>query len=199
MSRTATKSRRTSGPYAVCLIVVTLAIIGALIYQSMSSVDILRGDHGGPATEADGVLPDDVTVFDGGYPGLAKLDPDLRQALREASRDAADDGVEIYVNSGWRSAKYQDQLLREAVSKYGSEEEAARRVSTADKSPHVAGEAVDLGHSAATAWLSKHGAGYGLCQIYRNEPWHYELHPDAPTKGCPKMYTDPSQDPRMQS
>ena len=32
---------------------------------------------------------------------------------------------------------------------------------------------------AATAWLSEHGAAYGLCQIYGNEPWHYELRPDA--------------------
>jgi D-alanyl-D-alanine carboxypeptidase len=29
---------------------------------------------------------------------------------------------------------------------------------------------VDIGHQAAIAWLSKHGAAYDLCQIYRNEP-----------------------------
>jgi len=94
--------------------------------------------------------------------------------------------------------EYQEQLHREAVSKYGSEEEAARWVATADTSAHVSGDAVDVGPSDATAWLSEHGAEYGLCQIYSNEPWHYELRPEAIDHGCPPMYADPTQDPRMQ-
>ena len=49
----------------------------------------------------------------------------------------------------------------------------------------------------ATAWLSEHGAEYGLCQIYSNEPWHYELRPEAIDQGCPPMYADPTNDPRM--
>jgi LAS superfamily LD-carboxypeptidase LdcB len=138
-----------------------------------------------------------VTVFDDGYPALANLDPDLLRALRAAATDAADDGVTFYVNSGWRSPERQNQLLREAVAKYGSEEEAARWVATADTSPHVSGDAIDIGRSKATAWLSKHGADYGLCQIYRNEPWHYELRTNAIGRGCPRMYADPTQDPRM--
>src|SRR5207302_7621938 len=106
--------------------------------------------------------------------------------------------VTFYVDSGWRSPKYQEQLLREAISKYGSEAEAARWVATPDTSAHVAGDAVDIGPSAATTWLSKHGATYGLCQIYRNEPWHYELRPEAVDHGRPRMYADPTHDPRMQ-
>ena len=39
---------------------------------------------------------------------------------------------------------------------------------------------------------------YGLCQIYRNESWHFELRPDAIENGCPSMYADPTHDPRMQ-
>ncbi len=139
-----------------------------------------------------------MTVFDDGYPAVAELDPDLLRALRVAAKDAADLGVRFYVNSGWRSPERQDQLLREAVSKYGSEEEAARWVATADTSPHVSGDAIDIGHSNATAWLSEHGAEYGLCQIYSNEPWHYELRPEAVDDGCPRMYADPTHDPRMQ-
>ena len=50
----------------------------------------------------------------------------------------------------------------------------------------------------ATAWLSGHGAEYGLCQIYGNEPWHYELRPEAIGHGCPAMHADPTHDPRMQ-
>jgi LAS superfamily LD-carboxypeptidase LdcB len=139
-----------------------------------------------------------VTVFDDEVPAVANLDPALLGALRRAARDAAGDGVELYVDSGWRSPEYQEQLLHEAVAKYGSETEAARWVATADRSAHVSGDAVDIGHSDATAWLSEHGARYGLCQTYGNEPWHYELRPEAIDHGCPPMYADPTHDPRMQ-
>lgn len=151
-----------------------------------------------PLGEADGAVPDGTTVFDDHVPAVAELDGDLLDALREAASDAADDGVELVVNSGWRSAEYQEHLLREAVAEYGSEEEAARWVSTPETSLHVSGDAVDLGPAEATDWLSEHGAAYGLCQIYDNEPWHYELRPDAAHDGCPRRYDDPTQDPRMQ-
>jgi hypothetical protein len=62
----------------------------------------------------------------------------------------------------------------------------------------VSGDAVDIGPFDATAWLSEHGAKYRLCQIYSNEPWHYELRTEAIDHGCPPMYPDPTHDPRMQ-
>jgi hypothetical protein len=197
------RSRRTRRSTAVGLVVVTAAIIGTLIYQSSSSSappfsDVLHGDHHGALGEADGVVPDGASVFDDEIPAVANLDPGLLQALRRAATDAAKDGVEFQVNSGWRSPQYQEQLLREAVSKYGSEEEAARWVATPNTSAHVSGDAVDIGQFDATAWLSKHGAEYRLCQIYRNEPWHYELSPEAIDHGCPPMHADPTHDPRMQ-
>ncbi len=135
-----------------------------------------------------------MTVFDDEIPAVANLDPDLLGALRQAATDAAGDGVEFFVNSGWRSPEYQEQLLHEAVSEYGSEEEAARWVATADTSAHVSGDAVDIGPFDATAWLSEHGAEYGLCQIYSNESWHYELRPEAIYDGCPPMYADPTHE-----
>jgi len=201
---------------AVGLVVVTVAIIGTFVHQSASSStpsfsaplqdqgDVIVEAGGaittadGEITEADGALPDGVTVFDGGYPGIANLDADLLQTLRAAATDAADDGIEFQVNSGWRSPEYQNQLLREAISEYGSAEEAARWVATADTSAHVSGNAVDVGSSDTAAWLSGHGAAYGLCQIYGNESWHYELRPEAIDRGCPPMYDDPTHDPRMQ-
>jgi zinc D-Ala-D-Ala carboxypeptidase len=155
-------------------------------------------DRNGALGEADGAVPDGVTVFDDDVPAVANLDPGLLEALRQAATDAADDGVEFVVTSGWRSREYQDQLLRQAVAEYGSEEEAARWVATADTSAHVSGDAIDIGPDGATAWLSEHGAEYGLCQTYRNEPWHYELRPDAIDDGCPPPYADPTHDPRMQ-
>ena len=186
--------------------VVIAAIAAALGYQSLASssptvaspIDVLRGEHRGALGEADGALPDGATVFDDEIPGVANLDPDLLGALHQAATDAADDGVEFFVDSGWRSPEYQNQLLRDAVSEYGSEQEAARWVATAETSAHVSGNAVDIGAFDATAWLSEHGANYGLCQIYSNEPWHYELRPEAIDHGCPPMYADPTHDPSMQ-
>lgn len=186
------------------MVVVGAVIVGTFVYRSVSSaepsfMETLLGipDLLGSTTEEDGALPDGATVFDDAYTGIARLDPGLRQALREATVDAADDGVDLFVNSGWRSPEYQERLLREAVSEHGSEAEAARWVATSDTSPHVSGKAVDIGPFDATAWLSEHGADYGLCQIYRNEPWHYELRPEADAHGCPPLYDDPTSDPRM--
>ena len=158
----------------------------------------LRREHRGALSEVDGLVPDGTTVFDDGVPGIANLDPALLAALREAATDAAANEIVFMVESGWRSAEYQNQLLREAVLTYGSEEEAARWVATADTSPHVSGDAVDIGSSDAAAWLSEHGATYGLCQIYANEPWHYELRPEAIDHGCPPLYANPTHDRRMQ-
>jgi zinc D-Ala-D-Ala carboxypeptidase len=201
-----TTTRRTPRILVAGLLVVIAAIAAALGYQSLASssstaaspIDVLRSEHRGALGEADGAVPDGTTVFDDEIPGVANLDPALLGALRQAATDAADDGVELYVESGWRSSEYQEQLLHEAVSKSGSEKEAARWVATPNTSAHVSGDAVDIGPFDATAWLSEHGAKYGLCQIYSNEPWHYELRPEAIDHGCPPMYADPTHDPRMQ-
>jgi hypothetical protein len=208
--------RRTRSTILPVLVVLSAALLGVLGYESLAGSsssprsfiaaepDALRphesppGDLPGALGEADGVVPDGVTVFDDTIPAVANLDPDLLKALRRAAVSAAVQGITFYVNSGWRSREYQNQLLRQAISKYGSEDAAARWVATAATSPHVSGDAVDIGHSDATAWLSEQGAEYGVCQIYRNEPWHYELRPRAVVHGCPRMYTNPTQDPRMQ-
>jgi zinc D-Ala-D-Ala carboxypeptidase len=154
----------------------------------------------GVVDEADGFIPDGmaVSVFDEEIPAVGQLDPDLLGALRRTATDAGADGVWLRVNSGWRSPEYQQQLLLDAVAEHGSQEEAERWVSTPETSAHVSGDAVDIGPSSAAAWLSEHGAAHGLCQIYGNEPWHYELRPDAVDDGCPPMYADPTEDPRMQ-
>jgi len=203
-ARTAARPTR-STPLAA-LVVVGTALIGICHYQSLAALSWsvtspiaappLTPRPGTPG-KADGVVPDGVTVFDDRYPAVAKLEPNLLRALRHAATDAADDGITFFVNSGWRSRAYQNQLFCEAVSKYGSEAEAARWVATVDTSPHVSGDAVDIGPAHAAAWLSKHGTQYGLCQIYRNEPWHFELRPNASVNGCPPKYADPTHDPRM--
>jgi hypothetical protein len=183
---------RRIGAAGLLVLATTLVALGHQLAASSSST------AAAPIDWADAVIPEGATVLDDGTPGVANLDPALLGALRRAAAAAADDGVELSVDSGWRSPEHQDRLFREAVAEYGSAEEAARWVATAERSAHVSGDAVDIGPSEAAAWLSERGAEFGLCQIYGNEPWHYELRPEAVVQGCPPMYADPTQDPRMQ-
>jgi hypothetical protein len=192
------------------LLIAAAAIPAALGYHSLTSssstgpsiTHVLRpallGEPRIALGEADSHVPEGTTVFDDQVAGVAKLNPDLLAALRRAATDAANAGIQVYVDSGWRSSDYQEQLFQQAVSKYGSAAEAARWVAPPSRSAHVSGDAVDIGHSDAAAWLSAHGSAYGLCQIYANEPWHYELRPEAVGQGCPAMYADAAHDPRMQ-
>lgn len=161
------------------------------------------GDITGPVaapSEADGVIRDgdQPSVFDTDRVAVGNLDPALLTALQRAATDAASGNVVLLVNSGWRSPALQEHMLQEAIAQYGSEAEAARWVASASTSAHVSGDAVDLGPLPTLDWLAQHGADYGLCQIYGNESWHYELRPDAVHDGCPEMFTDPTEDPRMQ-
>lgn len=132
-----------------------------------------------------------ISPFANEVPAIANLDPALRDAMQAAARDALADGYDFVVTSGWRSERYQQALFDEAVLEYGSVEEASRLVATSTTSAHVTGDAVDIGFTDANSWLSQHGADYGLCQIYANEMWHFEL---ATTPGgeCPAQVPDAS-------
>ena len=183
-------SGRRRSVFRAVLVSVSAVLIG-VVTSRLAGPLLARG-------EAVGAVGRGLTVFDNKRPAVANLDPELLRAIRHAAKAAARDGVNISVNSGWRSPEYQDRLHLQAVWKYRSEAKAARWVATADTSSHVSGDAVDIGPNRAIAWLSRHGAQYGLCQIYRNEPWHYELRPSAIVEGCPPMYADPGHDRRMQ-
>jgi LAS superfamily LD-carboxypeptidase LdcB len=209
-ARTATRRMRVRKLRVACVlaVVATGAVLGYRLLPSSASTapspttvaspaEAPRSEYRDALGEAGGAVPDGTSVFDDEVPGVAKLDPALLNALRRAATDAAGNGVAFVVDSGWRSAAYQERLLRESVAEHGSEREAARWVATPNTSAHVSGDAVDIGPPSAAAWLSAHGGAYGLCQIYRNEPWHYELRSRAVGHGCPPMYADPTQDPRM--
>ncbi len=124
-------------------------------------------------------------------PTIRRLDPALRAAVAAAARDAQADGVRIEITSGWRSRAHQERLLQEAIEKYGSVAAARRFVATPDTSAHVTGDAVDLGPESADAWLRRHGSRYGLCQVFANEVWHFELATSAGGT-CPPMLPDSS-------
>ncbi|WP_311244008.1 M15 family metallopeptidase [Microbacterium sp. WCS2018Hpa-23] len=199
-TRTALRRRRLTAIIGVALL--AAAITGSVVLigqQSLASASVAPQLSAASLTESDGVIREEgtVSVFDE-VPAVTNLDADLLAAVRAAATAAEQDGVRMHVNSGWRSAEYQQVLRQDAVAEYGSEEEAARWVATPENSEHVSGDAVDLGPVAAQDWLSRNGAEFGLCQIYANERWHFELRPAAVANGCPLMYDDPTADPRTQ-
>lgn len=135
-----------------------------------------------------GSIPDGqlVSPFDVKNPVVGFLDPPLQAAIQQATRAAATEGVDIELTSGWRSKGFQKRLFDDAVATYGSAEVASQFVASPDGSMHVVGKAVDVGPVAADDWMIANGARFGLCQIYANEIWHFELALDA-QGACPPL------------
>lgn len=147
--------------------------------------------HSDPPSAEDGVLPDHTSAYDTSLPGVAKLDPALRKAVQQAETAMKADGIRLQVTTGWRSKKYQEELLEKAIRQYGSKKKALEYVADPDESHHVTGHAVDIGPTDADDWLNRKGNRYGLCQTLSNEIWHFELVTE-PGADCPPM-TDPTR------
>ena len=124
-----------------------------------------------------GWIPDGQTLspFDVSNPALAELDLPLLNAIQDAARAATAQGVDLRITSGWRSKGFQQRLFDDAVGNYGSADIARQFVASPDVSKHVVGQAVDIAPVEADSWLIRSGAQFGLCQIYANELWHFEL------------------------
>jgi zinc D-Ala-D-Ala carboxypeptidase len=135
-----------------------------------------------------GYLPDGrtVTPFDAQNPVIAWVDPALLTAIQNAARSAAQDGIDLRITSGWRTKGFQQRLFDEAVRTYGSKDIAQQYVASAETSRHVLGKAVDVGPAQADKWLISNGSRFGLCQIYANEMWHFELASDH-GGACPPL------------
>ncbi|MFG1815744.1 M15 family metallopeptidase [Kribbella sp. NPDC049174] len=144
------------------------------------------GRASGPPGSDDGVLPEKTSAFDTDLPGIAKLDPALLKAVQQAETAMKKDGITMQVTTGWRSKKYQQELLDKAIRKYGSRKKALEFVSTPEESHHVTGNAVDIGPTDADDWIIRKGARFGLCQTLSNEMWHFEL-VTTPGGECPPM------------
>ena len=183
--------RRRRAAVAVVLAVVLLAsgATAGLLWAARSPGAAAVPAFDGPPGADDGILVSSVSILDTGEPAITRLDPALRDAVGQASDAAAADGIAMEITSGWRSARYQQLMLDEAVTTYGSAAEASRWVASPDTSAHVSGRAVDVGPIDAQFWMMQHGARWGLCQIFANERWHYEL---ATTPGgtCPPQRMD---------
>jgi zinc D-Ala-D-Ala carboxypeptidase len=135
-----------------------------------------------------GWIPDGQTLspFDVSNPAVVQLDPALRDAVQAAANAAKQQGIELRINSGWRSRGFQERLFGDAVRTYGSVDAARQFVASPDVSKHVVGQAVDIAPVEADKWLIANGPQFGLCQIYANEIWHFELAVDQ-QGNCPPL------------
>lgn len=159
---------------ALRTLTIGLAIAGAVMGAASANADLQA-----------------LSPYDVANPAVGYLDPALLRAVQQAAGAAAADGVTMTITSGWRSPEFQQQLLDDAVVIYGSMAAARQYVQTPQASRHVTGQAVDIGGYGADDWLIAHGARFGLCRIYANELWHFELAADA-AGVCPPLRPDAS-------
>lgn len=165
---------------------VAACAVACVVTAAPAHADPLVGD--GAVDSFGGYLPDglELTAFDVTNPIIARLDPALLAAVQEATRVAADAGITMRINSGWRSRGFQQRLFDDGVRTYGSVDAARQFVATPENSSHVTGHAVDVGPPEAQAWMARNAPRFGLCQVFANELWHYELTAD-PQGVCPPM------------
>ncbi len=141
-------------------------------------------------SDADGYVPVGTTLtLDSDKPAVRNLQPDLLNALKAAEPAAEARGTAITLTDGWRARRYQAYLFAQAVQKYGSEEEAAKWVKRPGESAHEAGAAVDIATADAMDFLNRFGSEWGICQVYANETWHFELL-TQPGGECPALRSD---------
>lgn len=179
-------------------VVLALVLLAAIVYSSQRRGDASVSDGAGSSKGAASasysgrdkaqVRQTQVNPHESQHAAVAGLDPRLREAIQEAARTARDEGVrDFWLTSGFRTHEYQQELLDRAVQKQGSLDAALAWVRTPQDSEHVLGKAVDVGPTAAAAWMDRNAERFGLCRTYANELWHYELRAGS---ACPAQKAD---------
>jgi len=102
--------------------------------------------------------------------------PDVALAFDRMAAAAATDGVNLIVNSGFRTNAEQAALFAAHPD--------PKWVARPGQSLHRLGTELDLGPAAAYGWLSRKAGRFHFVQRYAWEPWHYETCLDsiAPTE-----------------
>lgn len=198
-------ARRSLGPVLVAACVAAAAFALGLTAARGHVRDLTAVDATGPADAAPPAAEGSAeprTRASSADPAPAPpapptgLDPGLVRALDAATRAAAGDGHTIVVNSGFRTADEQAELLAEAVLEHGSLDAAMHWVFPPERSMHVQGLAVDIGDESAAAWLDRNGAAFGLCRTLDWEWWHFEWRASWEAAGtCPAPVDDPADAP----
>lgn len=130
--------------------------------------------------------------------GEEQVDERIYDPLSAMIDAAAEEGITLWVASGYRSTQDQEAILSRAVENRQNQgmgeqealENALRTIARPGYSEHHTGLAVDFGDVSrefeftdAYGWLSAHSAEYGFVQRYKtekshitgidNESWHY--------------------------
>jgi D-alanyl-D-alanine carboxypeptidase len=187
-------STSSTGPHGQVPVVASNVAPQALVIGGAATAPATGGASGPMTIGSAGVdtwngwLPEGKTFspFDTVSQPVTRLDPLLLRAVQDATRAAAAQGVNIALTSGWRSKGFQQRLFADAVRQYGSVDVAQQFVASPESSKHVLGEAVDVTGPGVSDWLIRNGAQFGLCQIYANENWHFELAVDDNGR-CPTL------------
>ena len=124
-----------------------------------------------------------------------EINPLVLARFLSAQAAAKELGIELSIDSGYRSLEKQNFLYQRAIKTYKSADEAIKWVLPENLSRHPWGLALDvnLNHDKSGAsWLEANGATFGLCRVYVNEWWHFEPL-TAPGGICPPLLPDASQ------
>jgi zinc D-Ala-D-Ala carboxypeptidase len=181
-------------PLALALALVPAVLAGARVDSSSPSLEPVAPEAA--PTTVDLAREEDELLAAGRAVDAGGLHPGLQAALDAARTDAAADGIELPVASGYRSAEEQLANLEEEIEERGSAEEALWWVFTPERSMHVRGLAIDVGSGPAADWLQINGARYGLCKTLDWEWWHVEWRQRWQDAGdCPPPARSPDEAP----
>lgn len=146
----------------------------------------------------DNPVPAGYDVITEKYDGTMEVDSRIIDPLSDMIRAAREDGVSLWISSGYRSNHLQRQLFEDETASYlqdgypraNAESMAANSVAVPGTSEHETGLSVDLNevssdfqYTEAYRWLSENAEDYGFVQRYPEdkqeitgiitEPWHY--------------------------
>ena len=135
---------------------------------------------------------DGIMIANKSYPLPASYDPGLlpevEQAFYEMSAAAAQDGISLFISSGYRSHFAQEQLYNDYVMRDGKEA-ADTYSSRPGYSEHQTGYTIDVNNPSddfrgtpEAKWIAEHCSDYGFIVRYPEgkeditgyeyEPWH---------------------------
>lgn len=118
------------------------------------------------------------------------LVPRARDALVRMAERAAQDGIRLRIDSGYRSRPYQASLLLRRIEQGQDLREVLHFIAPPGYSEHETGRAVDLvpsdpefAREPAYEWLRRHAGSFGFRETYALregadapwEPWHWSL------------------------
>jgi LAS superfamily LD-carboxypeptidase LdcB len=124
-----------------------------------------------------------------------EIHPQVLARFLSAQAAAKEEGIEMVIDSGYRTTQTQEYLFNRAIKEHKTAEEAIKWVLPAELSRHPWGLALDVNlhhEKSGASWLEANGATFGLCRVYVNEWWHFEPL-IAPGGICPPLKPDASQ------